>query len=66
MCQAMAGNRYHRTGQIRKALKASGLTIRMEVGRCLDPNPKLATVLSKPTKRGSITTRWFPLPPDVK
>ena len=41
--------------------QASGLTIRTEVDRCLDPNPKLTKVLSKPTRGGAITTRRFPL-----
>ena len=43
----------------------SGLTIRMEVDRCLDPNPKLAKVLPKPTRRSAITRR-FPLLPNVE
>jgi len=53
-------------GQIEKALKASGLTIWTEVGRCLDPNPKPTRVLSIPTNRGAITTRRFPLLPNVE
>jgi len=46
----------------------------MEVRRCLDRNPKLARVLSRPsrrileanTKRGTIATRRFLLPPNIE
>ena len=38
----------------------------MEVGRCLDPNPKPTRVLSRPTNRGAITTLRFPLLPNVE
>jgi len=51
MCQARAGNRYRRRGKIRKTPKASGLTIRTEIGRSLDPNPKLTRVVSIPNGR---------------
>jgi len=50
-------------GQIEKALMTSGLTIWIEAG--LDP-PKPTRVLSKPTKKSSIATRWFPLLPNVE
>ena len=54
--------------------QASDLTTRMRINRCLDHDPKLATVLSIPTRRtqevptmrGTIATRRFPLPPNIE
>jgi len=57
---------YRRWGQIQKALKASGPTIRKEVGLCLDLNLKPIRVLSMPTNRGALTIRRFPLVPNVE
>jgi len=54
--------------------RPSDLTIRMEVCRCLDHNPKLAGVLSipsyrtrgVPTKRDALSTRQPPSTPNIE